>query len=130
MESPVQAQAIPLYETLTLTPLSPSPAGTPISSPLSDSLEPYSVFRNEISLSAFNYAAASESAASDFFSLDVGGGDAEELELKTPVNGEVKGKRKVEVETEDLPKPMLESVWFRGESKFRSPMLQLHKGIP
>ncbi|KAJ6752069.1 hypothetical protein OIU85_002488 [Salix viminalis] len=129
MESPVQAQAIPLYETLTLTPLSPSPTGTPISSPLSDPLQPYSVFRNEISLSAFNYAADSESAASDFFSLDVGGGDGEELELKTPVNGEVKGKRKVEVETEDLPKPMLESVWFRGESKFRSPMLQLHKEI-
>jgi hypothetical protein len=25
---------------------------------------------------------------------------------------------------------MTESVWFRGDSKFRSPMLQLHKGIP
>jgi hypothetical protein len=29
-----------------------------------------------------------------------------------------------------LPEPMTESVWFRGDSKFRSPMLQLHKGIP
>ncbi|KAJ6724514.1 POLY(A) RNA polymerase [Salix viminalis] len=94
MESPVQAQAIPLYETLTLTPLSPSPTGTPISSPLSDPLQPYS-----------------------------------ELELKTPVNGEVKGKWKVEVETEDLPKPMLESVWFRGRVNLGVPMLQLHKEI-
>lgn len=128
MESPVQAQAIPLYETLTLTPLSPSPTATPIRSPLSDPLQPYSVFRNEISLSAFNSAAAVESAAVDFFSLDVGSGD-EELELKTPVNGEAKGKRKAEVETENLPKPMTESVWFRGDSKFRSPMLQLHKEI-
>ncbi|XP_061949771.1 uncharacterized protein LOC133673128 [Populus nigra] len=130
MESPVQAQAIPLYETLTLTPLSPSPTATPIRSPLSDPLQPYSVFRNEISLSAFNSAAA-ESAAPDFFSLDVGSGDEEELELKTPVNGEAKGKRKAEVETEteNLPKPMTESVWFRGDSKFRSPMLQLHKEI-
>ncbi|KAL9403627.1 hypothetical protein Peur_000599 [Populus x canadensis] len=130
MESPVQAQAIPLYETLTLTPLSPSPTATPIQSPLSDPLQPYSVFRNEISLSAFNSAAA-ESAAPDFFSLDVGSGDEEELELKTPVNGEAKGKRKAEVETEteNLPKPMTESVWFRGDSKFRSPMLQLHKEI-
>ncbi|KAJ6966455.1 hypothetical protein NC652_004113 [Populus alba x Populus x berolinensis] len=128
MESPVQAQAIPLYETLTLTPLSPSPTATPIRSPLSDPLQPYSVFRNEISLSAFNSAAAAESAAVDFFSLDVGSGD-EELELKTPVNGEAKGKRKAEVETENLPKPMTESVWFRGDSKFRSPMLQLHKEI-
>lgn len=129
MESPVQAQAIPLYETLTLTPLSPSPTATPIRSPLSDPLQPYSVFRNEISLSAFNSAAAAESAAVDFFSLDVGSGDEEELELKTPVNGEAKGKRKAEVETENLPKPMTESVWFRGDSKFRSPMLQLHKEI-
>lgn len=128
MESPVQAQAIPLYETLTLTPLSPSPTATPIRSPLSDPLQPYSVFRNEISLSAFNSAAAVESAAVDFFSLDVGSGD-EELVLKTPVNGEAKGKRKAEVETENLPKPMTESVWFRGDSKFRSPMLQLHKEI-
>lgn len=129
MESPVQAQAIPLYETLTLTPLSPSPTATPIRSPLSDPLQPYSVFRNEISLSAFNSAAAAESAAPDFFSLDVGSGDEEELELKTPVNGEAKGKRKAEVETENLPEPMTESVWFRGDSKFRSPMLQLHKEI-
>lgn len=128
MESPVQAQAIPLYETLTLTPLSPSPTATPIRSPLSDPLQPYSVFRNEISLSAFNSAAAAESAAVDFFSLDVGSSD-EELVLKTPVNGEAKGKRKAEVETENLPKPMTESVWFRGDSKFRSPMLQLHKEI-
>lgn len=129
MESPVQAQAIPLYETLTLPPLSPSPTATPIRSPLSDPLQPYSVFRNEISLSAFNSAAAAESAAPDFFSLDVGSGDEEELELKTPVNGEAKGKRKAEVETENLPEPMTESVWFRGDSKFRSPMLQLHKEI-
>ncbi|XP_011004632.1 PREDICTED: poly(A) RNA polymerase protein 2 isoform X3 [Populus euphratica] len=129
MESPVQAQAIPLYETLTLTPLSPSPTTTPIRSPLADPLQPYSVFRNEISLSAFNSAAAAESDAPDFFSLDVGGGDEEELELKTPVNGEAKGKWKAEVETENLPKPMTESVWFRGDSKFRSPMLQLHKEI-
>ncbi|CAK7327636.1 unnamed protein product [Dovyalis caffra] len=126
MESPIQAQPIPLYETLTLTPLSPSPTATPIRSPQSDPLEPYTVFRNEISLAAVNSTAA-ESAAPDFFSLDVGGGDDEELELKTPANGGAKGKRKALVETDNLPKPKLESVWFRGNSKFRSPMLQLHK---
>lgn len=120
MDSPPQTP-IPLYETTTALSLPPT---TPNRSPLSDSLEPYSVFRNEISLSSANCAAV-DSAAPDFFSLDLGGASEQESEPKTPSRApEFTPKTKLQSPLE----PSLEGSWFRGNSRFRSPMLQLHKG--
>jgi non-canonical poly(A) RNA polymerase PAPD5/7 len=103
-----------LYETL--SPLSLSISGH---SPLSDDLKPYSVFRNEISLAVLN-PDSRETAAPDYFSLDVGGEDSERIaaapepEPKTPAR--------------EAATPTLERGWFRGNCRFKSPMLQLHKG--
>ncbi|KAK4285953.1 hypothetical protein QN277_002576 [Acacia crassicarpa] len=111
-----------LYETL-----SPFNLSTPNQSPVPDELEPYSVFRNEISLSTLQSPSA-ETAAPDFFSLEVGNDDASErgslcFPLPEPVAA-------TEPKTPALvPEPKLESSWFRGNCKFRSPMLQLHKEI-
>ncbi|KAI9071575.1 hypothetical protein K1719_046470 [Acacia pycnantha] len=92
-----------------------------------DELEPYSVFRNEISLSTLQSPSA-ETAAPDFFSLEVGNDDASEREsLSFPLP---EPNAASEPETPALvPEPKLESSWFRGNCKFRSPMLQLHKEI-
>uniref|UniRef100_A0A2P2KLC4 Poly(A) RNA polymerase mitochondrial-like central palm domain-containing protein n=1 Tax=Rhizophora mucronata TaxID=61149 RepID=A0A2P2KLC4_RHIMU len=123
MESPIQT---PLYDTLTLTPPS-SAAATPNRSPKADFFEPYTVFRNEISLYDSNAAEASSAPALDFLSLDVDGSDAahdEDPDPKTPV---------VTTMNDDplkaLPEPRMENGWFKGYSKFRSPMMQLHKEI-
>ncbi|XP_027341410.1 non-canonical poly(A) RNA polymerase PAPD5 isoform X2 [Abrus precatorius] len=108
-----------VYETL--SPLSLSAASAD-ESPVSDHREPYSVFRNEISLSTVQ-CPSSDSIAPDFFSLDVAGeapGQDSYPELvaapepKTPALAS---------------ESRLESGWFRGNCKFRSPMLQLHKEI-
>lgn len=114
-QSPETPQRI-LYETL--PPLSLS---TPDQSPTppSDHLEPYSVFRNKITISSLR-STSPDTAAPNFISLDVAADEAEPKsawdspapEPKTPA-----------------PEPKLESGWFRGRSKFKSPMLQLHKGI-
>ncbi|KAJ1401898.1 polymerase, nucleotidyl transferase domain [Sesbania bispinosa] len=111
-----------VYETLSPISLISSAAGA-ADSPVPDHLEPYSVFRNEISLST-EKCASPESAAPDFFSLDVAGEDSSGREpLPEPVTP-------VEPKTPALaPEPKLESGWFRGNCKFRSPMLQLHKEI-
>ncbi|PON81852.1 nucleotidyl transferase [Trema orientale] len=129
MEDTSQSQSF-LYETL--GDLSFFPAAADQSSP-SDHLEPYSVFRNEISLSTLPCPSTdSASAAVDFFSLDASPAAADDdsgpvvpaspallppprgAEPKTPARGE---------------EPRLEIGWFRGNSKFKSPMLQLHKEI-
>lgn len=116
-----------LYETL---PALSHP--TPNQSPLPDDLEPYSVFRNEVTLSTPQCAPV-DTAAPDFFSLDVGADEAEPnwaslsrtlaAEPTTPLHQYEPTTPVLEVE------PKLESGWFRGHSKFKSPMLQLHKGI-
>ncbi|XP_065862069.1 uncharacterized protein [Euphorbia lathyris] len=128
MDSPTEI-SIPLYNTL--TPLSVyTPITTPNQSPSPDNLDPYTVFRNEISLSSLN-SAPTDSAAPDFFSLDLDGAVEAEAEPKTP-------SRAAEQKTPSIPKssmlqtttaPGLEGNWFRGNSRFRSPMLQLHKEI-
>ncbi|MED6109833.1 hypothetical protein PIB30_037222 [Stylosanthes scabra] len=85
--------------------------------------EPYSVFRNEISLSELP-STAPGSAAIDFFSLDV----ADEASHRDSLPPAVVVAE--EPKTPALaPEPKLESNWFRGNCKFRSPMLQLHKEI-
>ncbi|KAK7324584.1 hypothetical protein VNO77_28258 [Canavalia gladiata] len=105
-----------VYETLSpLSLSSAAAAGSPVS-------EPYSVFRNEISLSTV-HCASSDSIAVDFFSLDVAGEASDRESLPEPVAAP-------EPKTPALaPEPKLESGWFRGNCKFRSPMLQLHKEI-
>lgn len=81
----------------------------------------YSVFRNEITLST-PQCDSSYSTAPDFFSLDVAGEDSDGDPLPEPVTP-------VQPKTPALvTEPKLESGWFRGNCKFRSPMLQLHKG--
>ncbi|KAL2331438.1 hypothetical protein Fmac_019019 [Flemingia macrophylla] len=114
-----QEQNIPetfVYETL--SPLAPSAADSPVS----DHQESYSVFRNEISLDTPQCASANSTAV-DFFSLDVAADDSGREPLPEPL-------AVPEPKTPaPAPEPRLESVWFRGNCKFRSPMLQLHKEI-
>ncbi|XP_061365881.1 uncharacterized protein LOC133309161 isoform X2 [Gastrolobium bilobum] len=105
-----------------LSPLSLSSAAA-ADSPVSDHLEPYSVFRNEISLSTLR-CTSSDSAAPDFFSLDVAGEASGRDPLPEPV-----GTPEPKTPAIAPPEPKLESGWFRGNCKFRSPMLQLHKEI-
>lgn len=120
MEEEQEHQQIPetfVYETLSPLSLS-SPAAAADDS---DNLEQYSVFRNEISLST-PQCASPYSTAPDFFSLDVAGELSGGDPLPEPVTP-------AEPKTPALaPEPKLESGWFRGNCKFRSPMLQLHKG--
>uniref|UniRef100_A0A2N9H0I2 polynucleotide adenylyltransferase n=1 Tax=Fagus sylvatica TaxID=28930 RepID=A0A2N9H0I2_FAGSY len=105
-----------LYETL--CPLSYSNTiTTAFKSPPSDDTEPYSVFRNQISLSVLN-PDSREIAAPDFFSLDV----AEPIAAPTPA-------REPKTPAREAATPRLENGWFRGNCRLQSPMLQLHKEI-
>lgn len=108
------------YETL--TPLSAS-----ISSdrppPTSFSSEPYVVFRNQISLSS-PPCSSPKTVATDYFSLDVGA-DVKEQNgelISTPIPAATP----VQIRE---PERTLEGSWFRANCRFKSPMLQLHKGI-
>lgn len=107
-----------LYETLSA--LSGPTSGQ--SSP-SDNLEPYSVFRNEISLTNLR-CTSPESAAPDFFSLDVNADGLDPVLVSSARPREAEPRTPVR-EAE----PRLESGWFRGNTKFKSPMVQLHKGF-
>lgn len=105
-----------LYEALSPLSVSPTSDDTLWQSPPPDELDPYTVFRNEISLTDL-HCASKESPAQDFFSLAVnesGVDDVEEVEPKAPP---IKSAE-----------PRMENSWFKGNSRFKSPMLQLHKG--
>ncbi|XP_059661516.1 uncharacterized protein LOC132307704 isoform X1 [Cornus florida] len=109
------------YETL--NPLSATDQTPPPPPPLSDDSEPYVVFRNQISLSTI-HCQSPETAAHDYFSLDVGADDTESEEtlISTPAPASSPAStRKLERQ--------LEGGWFRANSGFRSPMLQLHREI-
>ncbi|KAK9269742.1 hypothetical protein L1049_001520 [Liquidambar formosana] len=111
-----------LYETL--SPLCFSTTTTSANPPPPPpSAEPYSVFRNEIPLSSL-HCPSPETAAPDYFSLDVGADPQEpnQADFRTPSPASTP-LRVVE------PERRLESGWFRGNSRFKSPMLQLHKEI-
>ncbi|XP_048441675.1 terminal nucleotidyltransferase 4A [Pyrus x bretschneideri] len=116
-----------LYETLPALSL-PTPNQSP---PPPEDLEPYSVFRNEITLSTPQCAPV-DTAAPDFFSLDVAADEPD------PIRASLSSVRlaepwpplhQSEPTTPAPQEPKLESGWFRGHCKFRSPMLQLHKEI-
>ncbi|XP_022717113.1 non-canonical poly(A) RNA polymerase PAPD5-like [Durio zibethinus] len=122
---PPNSQPI-LYETLTVTPIS-LPSSPASESTASDQppLEPYSVFRNEISLSAENPISV-DSAAPDYFSLDINE-PAEPVPVQVPVSAWDETEPKTPGIVDE---PKLENKWwFRGNSRFKSPMLQLHKEI-
>ncbi|KAF3442102.1 hypothetical protein FNV43_RR16018 [Rhamnella rubrinervis] len=107
-----------LYETL-----SPLSVPTPDQSSPSDNPEPYSVFRNEISLTTLR-CTTPDAAAADFLSLDVQSDDTEPV-LVSPAPSREADPRTPAREAE----PRLEGGWFHGNNKFKSPMLQLHKEI-
>lgn len=106
-----------LYETL--TPLSTSNNSNSPPPLSSSSSEPYVVFRNEISLDSIIPSATPNTSTTDYFSLDVADDDNAEaapvFEIFTPLQSRE-------------PERTLEGNWFRADSRFKSPMLQLHKG--
>lgn len=109
-----------LYETLIPLSVPASDQSSP-----SDNPEPYSVFRNEISLTTLR-CTSPDTAAADFLSLDVHSDDMEPVLVSpapSPSREAVPGTPAREAE------PRLESGWFSGNNKFKSPMLQLHKGM-
>ncbi|KAJ8755076.1 hypothetical protein K2173_016705 [Erythroxylum novogranatense] len=113
MELPTDViPSVPLYDTLTLN---------PNYSPHADSFETYTVFRNEISLSAAPTASL-DAAAPNFLSLDIAYDD-----------GDAVDDQKVQIEKVEPVTPLaatrMEGAWFIGCSNFRSPMMQLHKEI-
>ncbi|EYU44940.1 hypothetical protein ABFS82_13G074500 [Erythranthe guttata] len=109
-----------LYETL--TPLDGAAPDTPPPPPASSSseFEPYVVLRNKVSLSA-PQCPSPESAAPDYFSLDVNE-EAEDRDTSVPATP---------LRTPSTPaaEKSLEGNWFRANSRFKSPMLRLHKEI-
>ncbi|TYG82237.1 hypothetical protein ES288_D01G071300v1 [Gossypium darwinii] len=124
-QTPTNSQPV-LYETLTLNPISLPSSPTAESPPSNQSpVEPYTVFRNEISLSAEN-TISMDSAAPDYFSLDVNEPD-EPVVIRAPVSAWDEPEPKTPAPADE---PRLENKWwFRGNSRFQSPMLQLHKEI-
>ncbi|XP_052886632.1 uncharacterized protein LOC108480128 [Gossypium arboreum] len=124
-QTPTNSQPV-LYETLTLNPISLPSSPTAESPPSNQSpVEPYTVFRNEISLSAENTISV-DSAAPDYFSLDVNEPD-EPVVIRAPVSAWDEPEPKTPGPADE---PRLENKWwFRGNSRFQSPMLQLHKEI-
>ncbi|XP_051152194.1 uncharacterized protein LOC127266109 [Andrographis paniculata] len=108
-----------LYETL--RPLDGPP---PPSSSSSSDLETLVVYRNLIS-TPIAQCASPESAAPDYFSLDVN--DAEQKQTSNSATP-LPPKGPAQIST-PASAGGLEGTWFRTGSRFKSPMLQLHKEI-
>ncbi|KAG8386317.1 hypothetical protein BUALT_Bualt03G0136400 [Buddleja alternifolia] len=121
----MEAQDI-LYETL--SPLDGATAGTPPPPPETSSseLEPYVVFRNQISLFSAQ-CPSPESAAPDYFSLEVN--EEEEEVRETSILTTPPPPPPAATEASTPAERTLEGNWFRANSRFKSPMLQLHKEI-
>ncbi|CAN6694373.1 unnamed protein product [Malus baccata var. baccata] len=116
-----------LYETLPALSL-PTPNQSP---PPPEDLEPYSVFRNEITLSTPQCAPV-DTTAPDFFSLDVAADEPDPIRASSSSGRLAEpwpSLHQSEPTTPAPQEPKLESGWFRGHCKFRSPMVQLHKEI-
>ncbi|KAL8147812.1 uncharacterized protein LOC141708006 isoform X1 [Apium graveolens] len=108
-----------IYETL--TPLSGS-----------NSPEGYVVFRNEISLDSIIPCSSvtPETSTVDYFSLDV----SQDYHISAAAAAAASPSPVVEPLTpsqshQHQPQRALEANWFRTDSRFRSPMLQLHQEI-
>ncbi|KAF8391349.1 hypothetical protein HHK36_023653 [Tetracentron sinense] len=111
-----------VYETL--GPLSTTTTTGTTDSTESNPSEPYSVFRTQISSYSLNHSSPG-TAATDFFSLDVAADGDEDYRLpssatRSPVATPAQSRE---------PDRNLELGWFRANSRFKSPMLQLHKEI-
>ncbi|MCD7464276.1 hypothetical protein HAX54_052376 [Datura stramonium] len=113
-----------LYETLSPLAAAATTSTTDHLPPSSsEEHEPYVVFRNEISLSTLQYPSP-ETAAADYFSLDLEGdtADLNNSSVSTP------GPPATPLPVKEIARG-LEGNWFRANSRFKSPMLQLHKEI-
>lgn len=109
-----------LYDTV--PPLSLS-AGTDESPPPQD-FDSYVVFRSELTLDAPD-APSPEIPAIGFFSLDVKSDFADPILVSTPPAKSAAAEPETPVLEAER---RLETGWFRENSKYKSPMLQLHKG--
>ncbi|KAI3457464.1 hypothetical protein Pfo_014127 [Paulownia fortunei] len=118
-----------LYETL--SPLDATGTGTETDTPppppltsSSSEFEPYVVFRNQISLSTIQ-CPSPESVAPDYFSLEVNEPEDRETSiLATPLP-----LPEASETSTPAAERTLEGNWFRANSRFKSPMLRLHKEI-
>lgn len=113
-----------LYETLSTlgadkTPSPPRPPPSP-----SSKTEPYTVLRNQISDNNFQFPSP-ESAAPDYFSLDVN----EAVDNETSISATLPPLREAGETSAPASERTFEGNWFRANSRFKSPMLRLHKGL-
>lgn len=116
--------SVPLYETVTLAPLSPASTTDYDTDPS----QAYSIFRNEISVSDDGCVPV-DTITPDFFSLDVQEDSTPPKSPKSPKTPKApKAPKTPETRLPD-PEQQIESGWFRGNHRFKSPMLQLHKEI-
>lgn len=94
-----------------------------------DATATYAVFRNEITEAGDVLA---DIPAADFFSLDVSTSASVEPEPEpeppSPAPTAAAATPSISRALEDQPPQGSERAWFRGGRRFRSPMLQLHKG--
>ncbi|CAL4974797.1 unnamed protein product [Urochloa decumbens] len=96
-----------------------------------DATATYAVFRNEITAAG---DALADIPAADFFSLDVPASASVEAEAEVaspqaPASAVAAATPSSSRAAEEQPAQGSERAWFRGERRFRSPMLQLHKEI-
>ncbi|KAL1537775.1 polynucleotide adenylyltransferase [Salvia divinorum] len=111
------------YETLTPLAADESPPPPPPAS-CSPDIEPYVVLRNHISLST-TLCPSPESIAPDYFSLDV----SEAVDKLASISATPPPSRDAGPTSAPAPDRTLEGSWFRANSRFKSPMLRLHKDI-
>jgi non-canonical poly(A) RNA polymerase PAPD5/7 len=92
-----------------------------------DATSTYAVFRNEITAAG---DPLKDIPAADFFSLNVSESvEAEPGSPRTPAPGSAVAATPASSRAaEEQPVQGSERAWFRGGRRFRSPMLQLHKG--
>ncbi|KAL0399386.1 UNVERIFIED_CONTAM: hypothetical protein Sradi_2281900 [Sesamum radiatum] len=112
-----------LYETLSPLHVADNATPPPPQTSSSSELEPYVVFRNQISLDV--QCPSPESAAPDYFSLDVN----EAEEKVTSILGTPGPPPEAAETSTPAAERTLEGNWFRANCRFKSPMLQLHKGV-
>ncbi|OVA14928.1 PAP/25A-associated [Macleaya cordata] len=89
--------------------------------------ESYSVFRNQISSTSPNCPSPS-TTAQDYFSLDVNSDDEDDVSASRKPSNASPSPSTVSTPIPST-NPTLERGWFRANSRFKSPMIQLHKEI-